>query len=133
MFKLFQLFAIASPAYSVIITCKFENHFILGYGGRYVCNVMETQNLGIAEVTQIIGNHSADTSHDDVHGFLSFREDLFSTFPKHLDKFFENLDSIRLTSSGLTSITADNLAPWPNLEHLDLSSNRIKSLDGDLF
>lgn len=57
----------------------------------------------------------------------------FKTFPKQLERYLPNLIIFHLWDCGISSISSDDLAPWPDLMQLSLDTNRITTLDGDLF
>lgn len=54
-------------------------------------------------------------------------------FPKHLERFFPNLIAIQIRFGGMTTITSNDLAPWPKLIVISLRDNKFETLDGDLF
>lgn len=86
--KISMLFAAVSPAFSVVITCKFEDQHWNVVGSRYTCHVEEVQDSETVVVTQIIGIHMSGRSHEDVKGFNTIHQNAFTTFPKGLNDFF---------------------------------------------
>lgn len=130
--KIILLLAIASPAYSVVITCRFDDDEWSAIGFRYTCLVLAIQNQEIAEVTEIVGNHMEGRSHVDVKGFSSNGFNVFSTFPKGLERHFPNIEAIQILNNVFSVFSAD-LAAWPNLALFWVSNNRITYIDGDLF
>ncbi|CRK91139.1 CLUMA_CG004825, isoform A [Clunio marinus] len=54
-------------------------------------------------------------------------------FPSNFDHFFPNLFDIFLAPSGLTTITAEDLKPFPALIRLEIPDNRIQHVEGNLF
>lgn len=132
--KIFLLLAIVSPGYSVIINCTFqENTTWVVLDSPYTCNVAGILNPEVAEVTEIVGEHVEGRNNDDVQGFSTNGRDIFATFPRNLEAFFANLFGLGLWGGQMTSVTAADLAPWPNLTEFYFSENRIQALDGDLF
>lgn len=99
---------------------------------RYTCQAVGAQNLDTVEVTEIIGNHNSGRTNNDIKAFESFIEITTLTFPKGLERFFPNLDSLLLYNK-FNSISAADLAPWPNLNYFLFQTNPITSLDGNLF
>lgn len=132
MFKVVLHLAIVLSVNSLNITCRFGEIRFWLFELRYTCEVVEVQNLEIVEVTQIIGDHLSDRSHDDVEGLDWDRKIAFSAFPRGLDQFFPNLKAIDLRNNKLTSISYDDLASLYNLGYF-AAHGRIESLDGDLF
>lgn len=57
----------------------------------------------------------------------------FSKLPRNLHKFFPNIDAIQISNGALTSISAADLAPFPNLMLFAAELNQIETLDGNLF
>lgn len=133
MINLFLLFAIASPAYSASISCEFVNKSWGIDFTIYTCEAFAVQNPEVDEVTEILGDHLTGLSNDDVVAFSEIDYRLFSKVPRDLERFFPNLVALRLQWTGLTTLSSEELAPWPNLEYLDVSINDIEELDADLF
>lgn len=131
--KVLMLFAIASPAYSVVIICRFQNLDFAVIGSQYGCDVGEIQNPEVAEVTQIIGNHTSGRTHNDVKIFDSYDQKEFLFFPKGLQRFFPDLQGFQIMESEITSISSADLASWPNLVAFGVIYNKIETLDGNLF
>lgn len=130
MIKILLLFAIASNVDSIVFTCYFYDRE-WSIGDRYTCQLGGVENLETAEITQIIEHHTSGRNRNDVKAFDSSNEGI-STFPKGLEKFFPNLDSILLRYSFI-SISSADLRPWPNLVLFWSDRNPIESLDEDLF
>lgn len=125
--------AVAVPSHSVVIRCNFGDLVWSKVGSKYTCSVRSVQNPEIQEVTEIVGNHLKGRSDLNVEAFTSSGKNNFPNFPRNLEKFFPNLLVIQIWSGKLTSITAADLSPWPNLAFLSLSFNKIETLEGDLF
>lgn len=71
-------------------------------------------------------------NNDNVRVFNSDTTHEFSSFPRNLERFFPNLEMIGILGP-LRSISAEDLAPWPNLILLNLAENSITTLESDLF
>lgn len=99
----------------------------------YTCRVAGVLNPEVAEVTQILGIHVLGRSNADVKGFRMLYDETFSALPRNLENFFPNLEALDFNHGGLTSISSDDLAPWPKLSVFIVASNKIETLDGDLF
>lgn len=102
-------------------------------GTRYTCNANEIQNREISHVTQILGNHMPDRSNNNIEGFTTNGDVAFLTFPGDLNSFFPNLLGMGMYGGEISSISSDDLAPWPNLTTFSARNNRFESIDGNLF
>lgn len=132
--KVLLLLAIVSPAYSVIIDCTFQqNTTWVVLGEVYTCNVQSIENADVGEVTEIIGDHVVGLTLLDVLGFSTNGRNIFATFPRNLETFFPNLIGLGIWGGELSSLTAEDLAPWTNLTELYFSENRLTNLDANLF
>lgn len=129
--RVLLLCLIVSPAFCAIIRCDFTLGDLFIVGSRYACKVASIQNPETAEITQITGNHLANRTNANVEAFRIFQGLHF--FPKNLTDLFPNLVYIEFTECPLMSISAADLAPWPNLRVLIANKNKIETLDGDLF
>lgn len=92
----------------------------------YTC----TGNPGTGPVSNVSGNHLAGKSNTDVQGVNFFG--IGYTLNQGITNFFPNIIAISYQAQ-LESITADDLAPFPNLIHLSLRGNMIQTLDANLF
>lgn len=54
-------------------------------------------------------------------------------FPRDLKLFFNNINMIMVTSSGLKEIHQTDLSPFEKLRNLDLSNNALKVIEENLF
>lgn len=137
---LLLILPIILPVHTIIIRCVFLDVQLFD-GLRYTCLVIGSQNPEVAEVTEILGDRLSDRSDDEVRAIRSVPSSgrntnkAFSTasFPRNLEDFFPNLDFILIENDQLTSISSEDLAPWPNLAVFVAAYNSIESLDSDLF
>lgn len=53
--------------------------------------------------------------------------------PKGIEKFFPHLIGLRWSNGFLTTVTAEDLQPFPDLQIFYVYNNKIVSIDGDLF
>lgn len=70
--------------------------------------------------------------HDKVR-FLSVGKSNLELLPKRIDFYFPNLEILQWYNGSLSAITADDLAPFPNIKHLYISGNKIVTLDADVL
>jgi len=110
------------------------------------CNLAE-QKFVIGTVLNCAGNASFfGDSFDvtDVSGTDGYNENSIQSLsieqyreidqiPKGIVKYFPQLFRLSLENCGLTSISAEDLEPFPELKMLNLFDNKIQSLDSDLF
>jgi Leucine-rich repeat (LRR) protein len=83
-------------------------------------------------ITKVTGFHSSGKTNGDVK-FFEVRGKVLNYFPRGLEKYFSNLDSIYVFSSDLKEISSEDLKPFRNLKVLYLWDNDIEILRADLF
>lgn len=87
---------------------------------------------GSNRIEQVIGHHTFGRTNADVLGLDIWNEEL--TFvPRNIHEFFPNIRMIRFVHTGLSSISADDFKPFPQLIEFFSDFNPVTSLDGDLF
>lgn len=70
----------------------------------------------------------------DVRGFFLIEDELqLSQLPKGVDRFFPFLTLYQWMNGNLSSIESADLKPFPDLEIILLPSNKLTSLEGNLF
>ena len=104
---------------------------------KVVGNVYKCQpffiSIGDSNVLEgVRGNHLSAKNNSDVEALEIFAQNL-PIFLKKIDSFFPNLIAIHWANSGLTSISAEDLKPFPGLRLLRLLYNRLTHIDSDLF
>lgn len=131
---LLVLTALASSTTSVIIQCQFEVVSWTVINSRYSCESTTTlTHLPEANITEVGGAHLPGRSNADVE-MLNVRNQLSLTrLPKRIDNFFPNLVGLQWIFGGLSTISADDLKPFPNLQILSLYLNKFVTLDGGLL
>lgn len=101
-------------------------------GDRYTCNATVINSGSSSFLESVTGNHQTEKSNDDVQ-FLRIYNQVMKFVPEGIADFFKNVDALQIMLSSLMSISANDLRQFPRLLHLDLSYNRLTSIDGDLF
>lgn len=97
----------------------------------YVCNATVI-NSSSSSLESVTGIHEPGKSNDDVEFLWIWKQNL--TFvAEGIDNFFKNLIVLTIITDSLTSISANDLRPFPRLLYLNLAGNRLTSIDGDLF
>lgn len=83
-------------------------------------------------IETINGDHFSGMTNHDVK-VLHIEDQLFNYFPLDIENFFPGLEGMKIVSSGLKSLSHDNLKWFPDLQFCDFTDNEIESLDADLF
>ncbi|KAL7012802.1 hypothetical protein ACKWTF_015059 [Chironomus riparius] len=71
-------------------------------------------------------------TNDDVLGFYA-EDQVLHYFPKNLDKFFKNIELIRIMACGLKEVHQADFKPFRNLTLLQIRDNKIKIIEEGLF
>lgn len=97
----------------------------------------ETSGLEVSNdnetVSSISGTLGAIVSYKKIKTFKVTSSPLLEYFPKGVDSFFPNLETLIITGTGLKQLTADDIKFFPNLTTLDLSGNRLEEIDAEAF
>jgi len=83
-------------------------------------------------VNAVYGAHPTGKGHLDVEAIDISSQNL-PCFPRNMEQFFPNLLVIYLANNSITTITNSRLLPFPNLRYLSLHSNKLSTLDVNLF
>lgn len=126
------LLCLTTPFQTVTFDCAF--HFFdvdIIKVNSYTCfaSVTASESTSVENVT---GDHTSGNSNDDVEYFRLVNH-LAAVFPKGLEKFLPNLVYLRFSNSGMVSISAEDLRPFPKIIYLYVGANKFTSLDADLF
>ncbi|KAL7013373.1 hypothetical protein ACKWTF_015359 [Chironomus riparius] len=120
---------------STDVSCVYDTFSFGKTGHQYGCFVSNKLNIVHKQLTSVkvtSGSHKADRSNDDVFGFYAGNRNT-QYFPKGLDKFFKNLNTISIYNGPLSELTQDDLRPYSKLENLYLYSNIIEVLEAGVF
>lgn len=106
-------------------------------GVHYGCYYAYLTNDGNStHIQNVTGIHLKPNHNADVKGFSLSGDEMRrrTLLPQGFETFFPDLVAFDWSSWGnLTSITKNDLMPFPNLQYLNLARNALSSLDGDLF
>lgn len=131
-FELFLAVAVAaSSADAVEFNCNFHDHSHSVVEEIYTCRPTVT-SCASTTLDDVTGFHLAGRTNTDVKALWIEGENV-PFIPQGISNYFENLIALTYISNQMPSITADDLQPFPLLEHLFLYGNHLASLDGDLF
>lgn len=120
---------------AVTVTCEF---YVTGretfgpLNKPYQCAAKDLNVVGHATVDKIAGNHLTGKTHDDTK-LLSMKKIKCERLPKNFDKFFPNLEGIFAFSTGMKTVTKDDMEVFPKLKYLDMSNNKIDTLPSNTF
>lgn len=118
---------------AVTFNCIFtDEQFYYGIH-PYACSATVSEYGDSTTLLDVQGNHLDVRTNRDVQALIVSNQLQVTQIPKDLEKFFPDLLVIKWTNGGLTSLTVDNLWPFPNLAILDLADNNLSFLDGNLF
>lgn len=130
------VFAAVSLTNGVSIQCNFGNDYWNSIGDSvYSClNAVIISDDNLTHVIDIIGIHESGKTNEDVKAFwIESSHKQFARLPKGFEKIFVNMIVYAWGYGALTTLTADDLKPYPQLQRLDAYDNKLTSLDGDLF
>lgn len=116
----------------VVIHCNFQSVGWVQVDIRYTCLVTEIIDDEVDHVVDIKGNHT-ELSNKYVQAFSVQEMPGLERIPQKLEDFFSGIVLLLWYAGSLTSITADDLKPFPDLMVLYISHNKLASLDGNLF
>jgi hypothetical protein len=109
--------------------CQFRSHSFNYVGSFYTC--FSTITGTGSTLLEIKGTHEAGKSDSDIEGLI-FENQPLNDMPKGIENYFLNLKAIYIINSNLASISPSDL-PFPKLVYFFPQSNKISSVDGNLF
>jgi uncharacterized coiled-coil protein SlyX len=101
-------------------------------GNAYKCEAIVNVAGNEKFLLEVRGNHIPGKRDWDVEALAIRNQDL-SKFPKGIEHFFPHLRILFLHNTNLWSISAEDLRPFSALMYVNIDTNKIVSLDGDLF
>lgn len=84
-------------------------------------------------VDKLVGKHTHGNTNEKVTKIFISESPHLEYMPKRIEVFFENLDGISITTTGLKVITSADLQPFSELKYLWLNKNKLKVLPSGLF
>lgn len=126
---IFAIFAIASSCDGVIINCDFKLLSNVSYE-CYTATIISLEDP--SQVTNITGNRLPGKEDSDVGVFGMRNEKNLEEIPRGIENFFPNLGFFIWMNSNLATVSAEILK-YPKLRKLNLSGNKLQSLDGNLL
>lgn len=127
--------AMISLVHCVTFICDFRSYSWSFIGDQYTCYqpyVISDGNL--THVLNITGPHLSGKSNADVRAFYPYTDlKQFKRIPKGVEKFFPDLLAFVWPYGNLSTIAADDLKPFQNLQAFHAYGSGLVSLEGDLF
>lgn len=123
----------ALTADAVEIECRFEYHTIIPLGSTYTCMAAAVTLTGSTTLETVTGDHNNEVyTNDNVACFWVAAQNL-PFIPKGIGNFFKNLRALLFQKTNMLSISSKDFQPFPQIEYLNMHSNNLTTLDGDLF
>lgn len=116
---------------AVLFDCHFGSSDFIDYGIIYECSATVTLT-GSTTLESVTGLHQNGYTNDNVTALFINQQNL-PFIPQRISNIFKNLRVMRYWSTNMVSINAEDLRPFPQIEHLQFFQNNFTSLDGDLF
>lgn len=104
-------------------------------GNQYFCwNPILTSDGNLTDVLSVTGEHLSDMSNADVKAFYVEDYSLhLDRIPRKLEEYFPSLIAFLWVHGRLSTISVDDLKPFPELQLFSVFNNRLTSLDDNLF
>ncbi|CAG9810910.1 unnamed protein product [Chironomus riparius] len=136
--KLFIIFCIVQHSQPATLNCKYEQLYRVYFGYGYHCEVINLEIFSNSSTFDAeIGDHKDGKCNNDVVWVImvenSVNQHSMLSFPKGFKIIYPNLIAISIMNMGLKRITAEDLKPFPNLQHLILWKNNLTFIEEDLF
>lgn len=133
MWNLFLLCLSANSIETIRFNCNFASFGVEFIGGNHYGCFAKDVDLGESTIVEsVTGEHEEENSNDDVTYFRLTNQNV-PHFPTGIEKFFPNLLHLRISATGMLSISAEDLQPYPQIIFLYIGANRFTSLDADLL
>ncbi|KAG4067376.1 hypothetical protein HA402_015812 [Bradysia odoriphaga] len=116
----------------IALDCSYGMYSFTTIGSVYTCTVRVLFDDVVGAVTAVFGNHQTGKGHQDVGG-IDLRHQNLTVFPTNIEYFFPNMVAVYLWNNSIPAISNQHLAPFPYLQFLLLHTNKITSIDGNLF
>lgn len=127
------LLAMLSSARAVVFYCDFKMYTWLNVGSQYTCEIYGIEDSNPTEVDDIRGEHMPGKNDSNVIAFsIYYVTPTLPKIPAGIETFFENLLVFRWTQS-LTSLSAEDLEPFPELKVFFIRNANLFSIEGNVF
>jgi hypothetical protein len=122
---------IAASADAVIFQCNFGDAGWITLPNVYTCfaTIIYTETDALEDVK---GTHLDGRSNSDVE-FVFVQNENTNRLTRNMEKIFPNLVGLSWGRSNLTELSAEDFQPFPNILFFAAFTNKLVTLDGDLF
>lgn len=112
--------------------CKIEKWIYMT--DPYVCTFEDIKVVNsVTFVAAFHGVHLDGKTNNDVDAITIQNAPELSFFPKRFNTIFTNIRAITIANTGLKTITAEDLRPFPELTNVYLTSNKLTKIEPRLF
>lgn len=123
-----------SSSEGIVFNCRFTNISWNYLPLTYTCEVrVEEVSGNDTALLDVRGTHLSDRTDYDVQGLAVFNHYSYTKIPSGIDGFFPNLTALQFWGGGFTSLSAEDLKPFPNLLLFVVGWNKLVTVNGDLF
>lgn len=118
---------------AIVLNCTYDLFPFHLVGAIYRCaGNISFDGDNSDKITKLDGTHQSGKRNADVQGLIIRSQDM-EFFPVNIDEFFPNIIVLNFPLNSISHVSNAHLIPFPNLEFLALYSNKITSLDSNLF
>lgn len=122
-----------SSVRSLEINCNFHVKYWENMGHVYTCSVENLSTTSPNEnVTDVLGDHLTGKSNKDVLK-LNIDDQLCNFLPHGFEKFFPNLEGLRVANSLLVELRQSDIRVFPHLRNCDIFNYIVELLEKNLF
>ena len=128
--------ALFGSTQSVSFQCQYNLDGWGFLGTLYYCNIVNAVSItspDAAQIDSISGTHQFGRDNDNVEAFNVENKGQINYFPRGLNKFFKNLKAIQIYNNVLKEIHQRDLKDFPKLMGLSLRTNNLEILEENLF
>lgn len=117
------------------VQCKFQEIPWLVDGVQYTCFPATVTSDGVlTRVLSFTGDHLGGKRNNDVTGFIANNHQVdINQLPKDIEKFFPKLKVLGWDGGNISTLTAADLRPFPELRFFSIHTNKLVSIKSDIF
>lgn len=131
---IFFIVIFVSSSRGIVFNCDFGLQGFLSLGYLYTCSVYREDVSGNnTALVDVRGSHVSGKRNENVESIILYYQNSYNRIPTNIDNFFPNLTAIQFVYGSLTSVTAEDLQPFPNLRMFSAPYSKLVYLDGDMF
>lgn len=126
-------FVLVSASYGLVFQCAFTEETWTSVGLHYSCKASVISFGSLTSLEGVVGTHLDGKNNFDVRSVHVSGDRTCNRIPQNIEKHFPNLLGIAWDHGNLTSISAEDLKPFPYLRMISIGKNNVVKLDGNLF